>query len=196
MQTCSKINAVITLATCLVTASLLVSCSAVTISPVSSATPLPTQPPPTATLEPQRSPTPIETPSSDQFAYEDKFGDGFIARLPFKETNNLSNEDIVRILVSHWLDHYKGHTTLLKVMLLDYTVDNVSLMKDRSYDPFYPIVAGVRFSILPAQIPNDWASFPGDLIHEGDTWWHMGAPFGVFREGDDYRLRLVSGWGT
>jgi hypothetical protein len=133
---------------------------------------------------------PTVTAADDIYAFSDTFGDGFIARLPLTDT--LTKEEIVKQLVTQWLDHYKLHSNTSQAAIDEYTVDTVSLMIAPSS---YEIVAGVGFSIVPAQIPNAWASFTGD-IQPNDRWWRLWATFGVFRDGDDFRLRLLAGWGT
>lgn len=153
--------------------------------------------PPTATIAiPPETPStaqaaPTMTATDDIYAYSDTFGDGFIARLPLTDT--LAKEEIVKQLVTQWLDHYKLHSNDPQAAIDEYTVDTVSLMSAPSS---YEIVASVKFSIVPAHIPSDWGSFPGEEIKPDDRWWRLWTIFGVFRDGDDFRLRLLSGWGT
>jgi hypothetical protein len=53
---------------------------------------------------PTQSPTlaMIETPS---------FGKGDIAKVPRKEVENLSDEEIIKLLMSQWLEGYKTNTS-------------------------------------------------------------------------------------
>ena len=123
------------------------------------------------------------------------FGDGYIAHIPIKEVNASSQEQIVEILVIQWLEHYKTQSKEKRAIIEDYKFDGVKLLGRTKNDP--EIIAGVSFSIIPAQIPNDWASFPGDEIRLNDSWWHLVAPFGVYRDdGEYFWLKLMFGHGT
>ena len=137
----------------------------------------------------------VQAIPTDQYSRQDEFGDGYIARIPIQDVQDSSSEEIVKLLVAQWLEHYKTASQAPDATIEDYEIREVSLM-DNTINPGYEIVAGVLFSIIPTQQPNQWASFPGDLRSEGDIWWPVWAPFGVFQEGEYYRLRLVFGWGT
>lgn len=146
---------------------------------------IPSETPATAQAAPKM------TAADDIYAFSDAFGDGFIARLPLTDT--LAKEEIVKQLVTQWLDHYKLHSNDPQAAIEEYTVDTVSLMIAPSS---YEIVANVWFSIVPAHIPSAWGSFPGEEIKPDDRWWRLCSVFGVFRDGDDLRLRLLAGWGS
>lgn len=134
-------------------------------------------------------------PATIHYENEDNFGDGYISRIKTDEVATKSDEEIVSFLVTQWLEHYKTRSSASTAAIKDYQVEKITLY-DASCDPFFEIVAGVRFSIIPAQVPNDYASFWTDQVDLNDVWWHIGAPFGIFKDGDFYRLRLVFGWGT
>jgi hypothetical protein len=134
-------------------------------------------------------------PGTIHYANEDKYGDGYIARMPIKDVTGLNYDEIVKILVTQWLEHYKTQSSVASAAIKDYAVEKISLL-DSSCDPFFKFVAGVKFSVIPSQVPHDMGSFPGEGYKEGDPWWHIGAPFGVFVDGENYRLRLVFGFGT
>lgn len=155
---------------------------------------------PTSTLAPTPSVTPTlqNTDVPNHYDQNDTFGDGFIARILIKDTNNLSQEDILTKLVNLYLEHYKTKSLAPRVTIKDYKDVSVSkVIKDNNnYDGFFEIVAFVKFSIIPAEIPNDWASLPGDPISSNDPWWHLGTVFGYFRDSEYFRLRMMPGWGT
>jgi hypothetical protein len=175
-------------------------------------TSLPAVSPPTETAVPTETITPTLTlssavvsipcqppdsgyPATIHYENEDNFGDGYISRMKIEDVATKSDEEIVSILVTQWLEHYKTQSNAPIATIKDYKVEKITLY-DASCDPFFEIVAGVRFSIIPAQVSNDYASFPADQLDPNDVWWHTGAPFGIFKDGDFYRLRLVFGWGT
>lgn len=175
-------------------------------------TSLPTISPPTGTPVPTETITPALTltspmvsipcqppdsgyPATIHYENEDNFGDGYISQIKIEDVATKSDEAIVSILVTQWLEHYKTQSNAPSETIKDYKVEKITLY-DASCDPFFEIVAGVRFSIIPALVPNDYASFPTDQVDLNDVWWHIGAPFGIFKDGDFYRLRLVFGWGT
>lgn len=102
----------------------------------------------------------------------------------------------MQVLVTQWLEHFKISSKVSTVAIKDFALDDSITILDNPPDSGYDMVAGVKFSIIPAQIPNDWASFPGETLLPDDVWWHIGAPFGIRKEGEDYILELVFGWGT
>lgn len=150
----------------------------------------------TTSILPTISPSPTTTPTpANEYTNSDDFGDGYISRISIKDLNNLTPEEIVQELVINWLDHYKNQSEAPSDALIDYTLDEINILNDSSNSGF-EMVAGVKFSIIPTQIPNDWASFPGNAISQNDVWWHLSAPFGILKEGDFFILKLVFGWGT
>jgi hypothetical protein len=159
-------------------------------------------PSPTSTITPSPSITPIPQYNTDvpnHYDQNDNYGDGFKALILIKATNNLSSEDIVTKLVTTWLEHFKTTKSLTpRAMINDYK--DVYVYKvihdNNNYDGFFDIVAFVKFSIIPAQTPSDWANLLTDSITEEDLWWHMGTVFGFFRDGEYFRLRSMPGWGT
>ena len=134
-------------------------------------------------------------PGTIHYANSDNFGDGFVASVFLEDVATKNQEELVSVLVNQWLENNKTQREVPSTIIKEYAIDKINLM-DPSCDPFFVIVAGVQFSIIPFQIPNDYASFPGEIINLDDVWWHLSAPFGIFKDGDSYRLRLVFGWGT
>lgn len=134
-------------------------------------------------------------PGTIHYANTDSFGDGYIALVAKESVEGKNHDEIVRILVTQWLEHYKTSNLVASASIKDYEIGEITLI-DPSCDQFFTMVAGVRFSIIPSQVPHEMAGFPGGVIREGDLWWHLNAPFGVFVDGSNYRLRLVFGWET
>ncbi|MGB8213809.1 MAG: hypothetical protein WCE68_09660 [Anaerolineales bacterium] len=134
-------------------------------------------------------------PVGDDFASQDGFGDGFIARVPIQAVANKGQQDIVYNLVNQWLAHYQTNSRSASAAIKRYTINDIKL-RNPFCDPFFLILSSVDFSIVPAQIPNEFASFPSASTKPNDTWVHIFVPFAVFKDGNDYRLRMVFGWGT
>lgn len=134
-------------------------------------------------------------PATIHYENTDSFGDGYISHVLVADMAGKSDKEIVIFLVRQWLEHYKTESTSSMASIDDYEIEDVLLL-DSSCDPFFKLVAGVRFSVIPSQVPHDMGSFPGEAIKEGDIWWHLSMPVGVFIDGSYYRLRLVFGWGT
>lgn len=134
---------------------------------------------------------PAATPT-DIFAYADNFGDGYISRIPIKEVGDAPPDEIMKRLLLQWLEHYKMEC-IDNNKLDDYTVDNIYLTND-PFRPQYEIIAMVSFSVRPVETPNEWVSLPTSI--SDDEWEHLGSVFGVFRDDEDFRLRLLPGWGT
>src|SRR5258706_9817165 len=91
----------------------------------------------------------------------ESFGDGFVARILIKDTNNLSREEIVIKLVNLLLEHYKTNNLVPRMTIKDYKDVNVKIIEDtNNYDGFFTIVASITFSIIPTNVPtSNWLSF-------------------------------------
>ena len=79
---------------------------------------------PTPTLETTNTPSDLlSSPASDtpteEFTGKNSFGDGYIAHIPINDVKQASQEEIVNILVTQWLEHYKTKGTQRNVMLKD-----------------------------------------------------------------------------
>lgn len=139
-------------------------------------------------------PSAVSVVPTEEFARKNDFGDGYAAHIPIKDGASETPEAIIKILVIQWLEHYKTGSAAERAMIRDFQLSEVTLLQTTEHEP--SIVASVSFSIVPAQIPNDWASFPGDKIKSEDKWWRLAAPFGVYKDPYYYWLKLVSDRGT
>ncbi len=171
-----------------------------TLAPMSGVSPTVPSPLPTSTFTSTLSITPTfqNTDVPNHYDQNDTFGDGTIALILIKDTNKLNQEDILTKLVNLWLEHYKTKSMAPGATIKDYKDVSVSkVIKDNNnYDGFFAIVALVKFSIIPAEIPNDWASLTIGTTEPNDPWWLVGTVFGYFRDGEYFRLRMMPGWGT
>lgn len=131
-------------------------------------------------------------PGTIHYANSDEFGDKFISLVPMASVEGKNYKEIVSILVTQWFEHYKTASASPSASIDDYKVEKISLL-DPSCDPFFTIVASVNVLIIPFQVPHAMAS---SVMDEMGEWWRLYMPIGVFLDGDDYRLRLVFGWGT
>ncbi len=144
-------------------------------------------------------PRPTLTPATNtvpivEFSRKNDFGDGYIAHVLINDVRSEAPETIIKILVTQWLEHYKAGSTADRATIKDFQLGEITLLERMKNDP--SIVASAWFSIMPSQIPNDWASFPGDEIKPEDTWLRLYAPFGVYQDKDYYWLKLMFGRGT
>jgi hypothetical protein len=137
----------------------------------------------------------IPTLPQDEYSRSDQFGDGYIAKVKVDEVKEKSPEDVVIILVTQWLEHYKHESGEPAAAIDDYTIDAIRML-DNSPGGTYVFVAGVNFSVIPKETLNVYRSFPGKPIDPNSPWDVIGAPFGVIQVDDYYYLRLVFGWGT
>lgn len=131
---------------------------------------------------------------TDDFSHSDEFGDGFIANVAKSEVENLTPEEVIMLLVSQWLEHYKTQSGDPQATIKDYSIDEMVIFE--TPNSLYLYGAKVRFSVVPVEVPNAYAAFPGDPIDPNDPWWHIGAPFGVLEVDGRYYLRMLFGWGT
>lgn len=127
---------------------------------------------------------------TEEFSGKNAFGDGYIAHVPIDDVKEASQEEIVKILVTQWLEHYKSESTDADATIKDYKLDGIDLL-ERKKDSDPAILASVGFSIIPAQTPNEWASFPGNISFD-DSWWHLVMLCGIHQRGEEYYwLRLI-----
>lgn len=133
--------------------------------------------------------TPI--PTDSVFAGSDEFGDGFIARIPIVEVEGKSPKEIMDILINNRLEHYLAEEIEPYYRLNDYFVYKVEI-KDY-YHPPYEIFAEVQYFIKPSQFPNGWMA---GSVSYNRNWQGVNKVFGIFKDGDYFRLRMLAGWGT
>jgi len=162
----------------------------------STATPIP--PTDTPVLPTDTPPPPSDTPfpvtdapalPTEEFTRTTTGGDGYVAHVPISEVEQKSHEEIVTILVTQWLEHYKTESSQLDAKLKDYKIDEISIISDaEDISPF--IIASVSFSVIPVQIPNMWRCREMDI---NEPWCHSGLRFGVYGKvtGPYYWLRIM-----
>ena len=147
-----------------------------------------TSAPPTNTPVP-----PTDTPAlpTEEFIRRIGFGDGYAAHIPISEVEQKSQEEIVNILVTQWLEHYHTESTQADMMIKAYKIDEVIITSDdEDISPF--IIASVQFSVIPE------SSWFGAHIYTGEPpWWHLCLTFGVHGKvtGPYYWLRTISAGG-
>lgn len=151
----------------------------------------------TSTNTPSKSPTPVleikVTPTL--IPPLDNWDKRYISRIPTKDMASATPEEIVKSLVTQWLEYYKTQSTDSDFKIEEYSLGWIRLEKTPTTSQ-YKIVATAAFQVKPVKIPNVWASFPGEARNQNDPWWHLGMTFGVFRDSEYFRLRLLPGWGT
>ena len=155
-------------------------------------TPLPptnTPVPPTDTLvlptdtPPPPSDTPIpvtDTPTlpTEEFTRTVDYGDGYVAHIPISEAKDLSSEELVELLVTQYLEHFRTETTLPEWRLFYYKVEKVTIrFEDENENPF--IKALVNYNIIP---DSPWYTAPS--IDSSDPWglpgWSYTKGFAVY----------------
>lgn len=130
---------------------------------------------------------------TDEFTKKNDFGDGYVAHILVKDVKQADQDEIVQTLVRQWLEHYKTQSIKPEVMIKEYEIHEIKLVKDL-YNNNPAIVASVKFSVIPEQIPNEWASFSGSEITPDDIWWHFEVLFGIYGNDKDskyYWLRIM-----
>lgn len=129
----------------------------------------------------------------DEFTLKNDFGDGYVAHILVEDVKQVDQDEIVKTLVRQWLEHYKTQSIQSDVMIKEYELNEIKLVKGL-YNNNPAIVASVKFSVIPKQIPNGWASFPGSEITPNDTWWHLEVLFGIYgndKESKYYWLKIL-----
>ncbi len=166
---------------------------------------------PTITALSNITPTLQPTDVPNHYDQNDSFGDGFVAQVLIKDTNNLSREDILTKLVTLLLEYYKTKSQNPDAAIKDYKDIRISkvIEDNNNYDGFFEIVSYVEFSIihiggLPGEgeipinsgIHNDWVVLMTGSQSLDNLWWHIGSVFGYFRDGEYFRLGMMPGCGT
>lgn len=112
------------------------------------------------------------------------FDDGeYIASIVRHDVENLPDEEIVKLLVSQWLEGYKTEVSSQDA-ILDYEIDEV-VIQTHLPDTFLAIV---KFAILPSKVPNNWVCLLSKVV-ENDPWWYLSGAFRVIQDGEYFRLR-------
>lgn len=185
---------------------LLITISACSAAPVienttqtSTTTPTPLAPtlttkPIKAVETPANSPTPsLEVVMTSTYVPPlDGWDQSFISRIPVKDVSGLTPEKIMTKLVTQWLEYYKTKDTD-DDRILDYTIVRIN-PDDSPRSPNDLIVARVFFDVKPVKIQSGWVVGSGVIFNK--DWVHTQMAFGVFQDGDSYRLKALPGWGT
>lgn len=138
---------------------------------------------------PTHYPMPTGLPTSDSKRIEN------IASISREEAEQYSSEELLKVLVSRWLEGYK-HTSVSRSKIDGYYMGEVTIIS-HSTEPDADIIAWVDFSIQPkVKQYSNWAAWPTKDSNPDDPWWHLFQTFGVVRQGDTFWLSLLPGWGT
>lgn len=157
--------------------------------PTKTPTRVPKTPTPTPVI-PTHYPMPTGLPTSFTDQREN------IASISREEAENYSREELLKVLVSRWLEGFMN-TAISREKIEDYYVGDVTIIS-HSTEPDADIIAWVEFTIQPTvKIYSAWAAAPrSKQDNEKDPWWHLNQTFGVVRKGDTFWLSLLIGWGT
>ncbi|MFZ5921289.1 MAG: hypothetical protein ACOYY3_09585 [Chloroflexota bacterium] len=118
---------------------------------------------------------------------------GIMTSIAQKDVEGYTNEDIVKLLLTKWLESYKGRTN--EDAIEDYKVVRIILENDPSNHE-YKIIATAIFDVKPNKYSQLWASLAGFSSGTDSAWEYCGATFGVYTDGDYFVLKLLPGWGT
>jgi hypothetical protein len=119
----------------------------------------------------------LPTPLSLEFNKTNGFGDGYVAHVLIEDVGQMKEEDILRLLVTQWLEHCKTEEAYPNVLIKDYTIGAIKPLEVHGYytEPLFK--AFVEFSIIPDQKQNSWL---GGLIRVEEPWLHLRMRLGVF----------------
>lgn len=121
------------------------------------------------------------------------FGQGDIAEIASQDALNYSDEELFELLVSQWLEKYKTGV-ISNNNISDYRIDEVKI--DQRPRKEFEVVARVFFSIQPVDKLGNWAPMVRKHSDSTDPWEHLSTIFGIYRDGDFLKLRMLPGWGT
>jgi len=158
-----------------------------TPTPDLSSTPLPTE-----TLS-AFEPTPIQLPEIWENVNREYCDKPHPVFLPISEAKGLTDDDIVKKLMSLFLDYYNNPQAPGYCQIDGYRIESVSYDERTPYLPLEPkgdIMRGVAFSIKLIQVPNAWMSLSGEIDQQ--NWLHTGVNMAVFRSKDGYRMAFAN----
>ena len=176
---------------------LLVSC-APSLSP--SAYPNPVTTPPntvTATLHPiavllteqiLRTATPTAAPPVPP---SEDFTKGDLAQVSLDEAQSLSEEDIVKLLMSRWLERYMKEEPSSPESITDYSIEKVEV-KSRLSD--MEVIVHIQFSVIPGR--SSFSSWVPITVKFDEPWFRVAGYFSIFQDGEYYKLKFLPGWGS
>jgi len=134
------------------------------------------------------------TPTTDAFSSADQFGDGYVARIPINDVVDEESEVILSMLLSQWLEHYQGETIVADFALEEFKIESIS-QSSKQLKPQYEMIADVVYSVKRTNVDvSSWLAGCAEIQENG--WVRRCDTFGFFRDGEDFRLRLLPGWGT
>lgn len=128
-------------------------------------------------------------PYQFSFAYEKLY------ETPLNSVNGLSSNEILLFLISKWLGE-KTQTTIPEEKITDFLINSDIKLLDWEPQSGFLLVASVKFSVVPLQVPNNWGAILVETPEKGDVWWHLASSFGLENDGTNFILRNTAGWGT
>lgn len=122
------------------------------------------------------------------------FGQGDIAEIASQDALGHSDEELFDLLVSQWLEKYKTGT-IPNNTISDYRIDEIGI--DQGPKKEFTSVAWVYYSIqIVGKHSGNWSSLITRSSNATDPWEHLLTVFGIYRDGDSLKLRMLPGWGT
>jgi len=118
---------------------------------------------------------------------------GDLAQVSLDEAQSLSEEEIVKLLMSQWLERYMKEKTTPEA-ITDYSIGRVTV-ESRLSD--MEVIFFVKFSVIPVdRYWAIWRAFPGEPHDPNDPWFHIAGYFAIVQDGEFYKLRSRQGWGS
>jgi hypothetical protein len=173
---------------------LIIACAACT--PLTLLPPTSTLPPPATLRTPilELTPTnPAGLPFDPSLMRSADCMEPYTAKLPIKELQGLSNEEIITHLFENYLSHYKIPDRGAMCRLIDFDIVSVThevnldfLAKEQNVD----FVDGVVYSVQMPVLPSDWVAGNGEF---GENGWiiHKFMISGAVKVDDEYVLKLI-----
>jgi hypothetical protein len=118
----------------------------------------------------------------------------YVSRIPVQELAGTSQAHIAEQLVTQWLEHFNTPQAG-SYRVSDSAVVQIHL-ENNAISPEYAMVAGVTFLVKPFSQSGGDSWFVRHGTHTREGWTLTSETFGVYREGEDYRLAVLGGWGT
>ena len=119
------------------------------------------------------------------------FGKGDLGQVPLDEAQSLTEEEIVRLLMSRWLERYMKEEPSSPESITDYSVEKVEVRKRPSDTE---VIVTVQFSVIPGR--RTFSTWVPMTVKFDDPWFRVFGTFSVFQDGEYYKLHFLPGWGT
>ena len=116
---------------------------------------------------------------------------GDLAQVSRNDVQFLSEEEIVKLLMSQWLERYMKEEPSSPESITDYSIEKVEV-KSRLSD--MEVIVHIQFSVIPGR--SSFSSWVPITVKFDEPWFRVAGYFSIFQDGEYYKLKFLPGWGS